>query len=77
MREFEEGRLEWIDPIARLPTLDIPRTDRDVIWPLVLEHSVMLNPGRARGMRGACFQCILIATDAEEGFVVTKEWPRK
>ncbi|MFI4855706.1 MAG: NUDIX hydrolase [Phycisphaerales bacterium JB065] len=35
--EFDEGRLEWIEP-ERLMTLDLPRTDREVIWPAVLGH---------------------------------------
>ncbi len=73
MREFEEGR--WSGLIDAVPTLDIPRTDRDVIWPLVLEHSVMLNPGKRRH-EGGVFSVHIDCTDAE-GFVVTKEWPRK
>ncbi|MGN6369256.1 MAG: NUDIX hydrolase, partial [Phycisphaerae bacterium] len=28
-REFDEGRLEWIDPII-IPSLSIPQTDRDI-----------------------------------------------
>jgi 8-oxo-dGTP diphosphatase len=74
LREFEEGRLEWIDPIL-MPTLDIPKTDRDVIWPLVLEYSVMLHPVKRRH-EGEVFSVHIDCTDAE-GFVVTKEWPRK
>ena len=35
--EFDEGRLEWIEP-ARLMDLDLPRTDREIIWPTVLDH---------------------------------------
>lgn len=31
--EFDEGRLEWHAPAA-LEALPIPRTDREVIWPL-------------------------------------------
>ncbi len=30
---FNEGMLEWHDPV-RIPSLAIPRTDREVIWPL-------------------------------------------
>lgn len=30
---FEEGRLEW-HPVERLMSLNIPQTDRRVIWPL-------------------------------------------
>jgi len=35
--DFEEGQLEWHAP-ERVPTLNIPETDRRVIWPLFLEH---------------------------------------
>lgn len=34
---IEEGALEWIDA-QRVPTLDIPDTDRRIMWPLVHEH---------------------------------------
>jgi 8-oxo-dGTP diphosphatase len=34
---FEEGTLEWIAP-DDIAELDIPDTDREVIWPLVQEH---------------------------------------
>jgi 8-oxo-dGTP diphosphatase len=35
--QFEEGQLEWKHP-SEVSALDIPRTDRDVMWPLVQEH---------------------------------------
>lgn len=35
--EFEEGVLEWKSP-AEVPDLPIPRTDREVMWPLVQSH---------------------------------------
>jgi 8-oxo-dGTP diphosphatase len=35
--EFDEGTLEWI-PIQRVAELDIPFTDREVMWPLVQSH---------------------------------------
>ncbi len=35
--EFDEGLLEWKDP-KEVPDLPIPRTDRDVMWPLVQSH---------------------------------------
>lgn len=35
--DFDEGRLEWIAP-DRLMTLDMPKTDREIIWPTVLGH---------------------------------------
>jgi len=35
--EFDEGRLEWHDP-GELGRLPLPRTDREVIWPLFWAH---------------------------------------
>lgn len=35
--EFAEGTLEWKQP-SDVAGLDIPRTDRDVMWPLVQSH---------------------------------------
>ena len=35
--EFEEGLVEWKQP-SEVADLDIPRTDRDVMWPLVQSH---------------------------------------
>ena len=35
--EFDEGTLEWIEQ-DRIETLDIPETDRKVLWPLVQDH---------------------------------------
>ncbi len=35
--EFKEGSLQW-KPIAEVADLPIPRTDRDVMWPLVQAH---------------------------------------
>lgn len=35
--EFQEGTLEWREP-AEVADLDIPHTDRDVMWPLVQSH---------------------------------------
>jgi 8-oxo-dGTP diphosphatase len=46
-REFDEGQLEWIDPLI-LPDLAIPQTDRDIIWPLVQQHSHMLRGSQRR-----------------------------
>ena len=37
--EMREGRLEWHSPEA-LMSLDLPPTDREVIWPLALEYSL-------------------------------------
>lgn len=36
--EFDEGRLDWVAP-DRLMDLDLPRTDREIIWPTVLGHT--------------------------------------
>ena len=35
--EFDEGRLEWIEP-ERVSELSIPDTDRRVIWPMSQSH---------------------------------------
>lgn len=35
--EFEEGTLEWLDE-DQIETIDIPDTDRKVLWPLVRDH---------------------------------------
>ncbi len=35
--EFNEGTLEWI-PVDRVPDLNIPKTDREVMWPNVQSH---------------------------------------
>lgn len=35
--EFKEGRLVWT-PLAEVPQLPIPVTDRDVMWPQVQAH---------------------------------------
>jgi 8-oxo-dGTP diphosphatase len=73
-REFEEGRLEWIDPII-IPNLEIPRTDRDIIWPLVQQHSTMLHPAMRSHRQDAFFSVHIDCTDAQ-CFVATHEFPR-
>jgi 8-oxo-dGTP diphosphatase len=35
--EFDEGTLEWVEP-ERVEALDIPETDRQVMWPNVRKH---------------------------------------
>lgn len=35
--DFDEGALEWIDA-SRVNDLQIPETDRQVMWPLVQDH---------------------------------------
>jgi 8-oxo-dGTP diphosphatase len=54
---FKEGTLEWkrLDEVAGLP---IPRTDRDVMWPLVQEH------------RGGFFVVHIDWSEGELGWVV-------
>jgi 8-oxo-dGTP diphosphatase len=43
-RDIPEGRLEWFH-LDQLDQLTIPKTDRDVIWPMVRRTSRRLNPG--------------------------------
>jgi len=74
-RQIEEGRLEWFSPAA-LDQLSIPKTDRDVIWPLVQRHSWMLAKAAGKHVRAAdIFSVHIDCTDAEH-FVVTQEHPR-
>ena len=70
--EFDEGRLEWIDPII-LRDLSIPKTDRDIIWPLVQKHSIMLNP--ANRTHPDFFSVHIDCTD-NDAFLPTIEHPR-
>ena len=35
--EFDEGTLEWV-PIDEVDRLDLPETDRRVMWPLIRRH---------------------------------------
>jgi 8-oxo-dGTP diphosphatase len=74
-REMNEGRLEWIDPII-VPQLGIPKTDREVIWPLVAQHSRQLHPAPHNRHQEAVFCVHIDCTDAEN-FVVTHEHPRR
>jgi 8-oxo-dGTP diphosphatase len=69
-REIPEGRLEWV-PLAKLATLDIPKTDREIIWPLVCEHSRVLKPSIGKD---AYFSVHIDCTDATH-FIVTHEHP--
>jgi 8-oxo-dGTP diphosphatase len=69
-RTIDEGRLVWVAP-ADLARLDIPKTDREVIWPLVRAHARALAPG---GSPDAFFSVHIDCTDAEH-FVVTHEHP--
>jgi len=74
-RDIEEGRLEWIDPII-LPQLGIPKTDREVIWPLVEQHSRQLHPAPHNRHQDSLFCVHIDCTDAEN-FIVTHEHPRR
>ncbi len=67
-RSIEEGVLEWIAP-EKVGALNIPKTDRDVIWPLVREYASMLNS--ARKVPG--FFSVHIDCMDQENFVVTEE----
>ena len=70
--EFDEGHLEWIDPLI-LPQLAIPDTDRDIIWPLAQKHSIMLNPSNRT--HPDFFSVHIDCTDANR-FLPTLEHPR-
>ncbi len=72
LREFDEGRLEWIDPLI-VQELSIPKTDRDIIWPLIQQHSQMLQPGRRKH---DTFFSVHIDCTHEAGYVTTHEHPR-
>lgn len=66
-RQIDEGRLEWVD-VRTVAGLQIPKTDREVIWPLVQRHSRVLRGENA----GSYFSVHIDCTDAEN-FVVTRE----
>ena len=66
-RQIEEGRLEWAD-VHAVAGLQIPKTDREVIWPLVQRHSRVLRGENA----GSYFSVHIDCTDADN-FVVTRE----
>jgi 8-oxo-dGTP diphosphatase len=66
-RQIEEGRLEWVE-VAKVAGLSIPKTDREIIWPLVQRHSRILRGENA----GAFFSVHIDCTDADN-FVVTRE----
>jgi 8-oxo-dGTP diphosphatase len=70
-RRMNEGRLEWVD-VAAVTGLEIPKTDREVIWPLVLEHSEALGGRRAGGYFSVHIDC-----RDERNVAVTQEHPLK
>ena len=68
-RPMNEGRLEWV-AVPAVMGLPIPKTDREVIWPLVLEHASALGGKRAGGYFSVHIDC-----RDEDRFVVTHEHP--
>jgi 8-oxo-dGTP diphosphatase len=68
-RAMNEGRLEWVD-IPAVTRLEIPKTDREVIWPLVLDHATALHGKRAGGYFSVHIDC-----RDEDRFLVTHEHP--
>ncbi len=68
-RQMDEGRLEWVD-LETMLTLDIPKTDREVIWPLVRQHATALGNQRGDGYFSVHIDC-----RDEERFAVTLEYP--
>jgi 8-oxo-dGTP diphosphatase len=69
-REIDEGRLEW-HAISGIAALGIPKTDREVIWPLVLRHSAVLGGDAAADFFSVHIDC----TDADN-FKVSQEHPQ-
>jgi 8-oxo-dGTP diphosphatase len=69
--EIPEGRLEWVDP-AEVTHLRIPQTDRVIIWPLVRQHSLNLNP-RGAGSRAEIFSVHIDCSGGCDAFQTTLE----
>lgn len=67
-RQIDEGRLEWHAP-SSIPELPIPKTDREIIWPLVQKHS-------ARSGDHAFFSVHIDCTHTDR-FAVSHEQPRQ
>jgi 8-oxo-dGTP diphosphatase len=44
-RDMREGRLEWFRP-EEIEGLPLPRTDREIIWPLVRKHESVGADGK-------------------------------
>ncbi|MEM6334690.1 MAG: NUDIX domain-containing protein, partial [Planctomycetota bacterium] len=59
--EFDEGRLEWHEPGA-LAGLELPQSDREVIWPLFWKH------------RGGFFAVHVDCTGPELAWRVEQRW---
>ncbi|MFG0329984.1 MAG: NUDIX domain-containing protein [Phycisphaerales bacterium] len=58
----DEGRLEWHEP-ERVLDLDIPKSDREIIWPMFLKH------------RGGFFMLHIDCTDGEMRCTVEESRP--
>lgn len=43
--DMNEGRLDWHDP-SSLDALPLPRTDREIIWPMIRRHEATGPSGR-------------------------------
>ena len=72
LREFEEGRLEWVDP-RKILELSIPSTDRQVIWPLVQRHSRLVGAPAGKPPCEGFFSVHIDCTDAKKFTVVQEE----
>jgi 8-oxo-dGTP diphosphatase len=68
-RHMNEGRLEWVE-IDAVAGLEIPQTDREVIWPLVRQHAAALHGPRV----GDYFSVHIDCRDAAH-FAVVREHP--
>jgi len=57
-RTIREGDLEW-HPIDGINALDLPDTDRSIIWPLVLDHdSPRHEPESRPGFFAVHLECV-------------------
>lgn len=70
-RQIEEGRLEWA-PADKVAGLNIPSTDRAVIWPLVRKYSLALREPTSNPPE--TFSVHIDCTDPAR-FAVTQEHP--
>ena len=66
-RQIDEGQLEWHAP-SKMADLPIPKTDREIIWPLVQKYS-------ARSGGKDFFSVHIDCTDVEK-YQITHEHPR-
>lgn len=73
--EIPEGKLEWVDPSV-MSQLHIPETDRRIIWPLVRQHSLNLNPGSPIS-RAEIFSVHIDCSDGHESLKPALEQSRR